>query len=442
MYTFKLNKKVKFHDGTPVTANDWVYTFKRAKDATTKSPVTASYLRSARSAEATDDYTYVVKMANPDFYQIESFSDGLFMSPLSQAQVEKWGDQYGRHPVSVGPFKFKEWITGQKIVLERNPDFTWGPQYTKGTPTYIQTLEFIFLPENATRLAALEAGEIDVALVEPQDLARVQAMGKFQTFEWVFAGISPCVEMNTEKPPLNDVRVRQALNLSVDREAMIKTVALGQATVQYGPISSSVAGYWPGIEKIGYGFDLPRAKDLMKQAGFTAGSDGMLQKDGQPVAITLLAPSYNEVWVKVGQVLKEQWKALGITINLSSQGDVASITQQMRAGEYQMGVTGWGNTSAMLMGGMFFSGFINVLNDARINDPDLDKMLMGFIYTGDKEVNAKGAQDVQKYIIEKAYIIPLYSPKRTVVVSNRVKGVLRGTYQGHVEFYDAWIEAK
>jgi peptide/nickel transport system substrate-binding protein len=69
---------------------------------------------------------------------LDTFADPQFMTPVSQKAVEQWGDQYGRHPVSVGPFKFKEWITGQKVVLERNPDFAWGPSYTPGAvrPTF------------------------------------------------------------------------------------------------------------------------------------------------------------------------------------------------------------------------------------------------------------------------------------------------------------------
>ena len=167
-WTFFLRKDVKFQDGTPLTANDYVYTFERAVDPATASPVTGTQLATVAKTEAPDDYTFKVTLKEPYFPFLDNLAAPGTMQPLSKAWVEKYGEDYGRHPMSVGPYKLKEWVTGDHITLERNPDYAWQPPYAHQGPRYIQEFVIRIIPEVATVVAAFEAGELDYSALDAQ----------------------------------------------------------------------------------------------------------------------------------------------------------------------------------------------------------------------------------------------------------------------------------
>jgi peptide/nickel transport system substrate-binding protein len=157
--TFTLKDGILFQDGTPLTAQDYAFTLNRAVDPNMASPVAGPALIGLVSATATDDKTLVITLAAPNFSIFSTLATlNGFMMPLSKAYVESNGlDFVARNPMSVGPYKFKEWVTGEKIVLERNPDYTWGPAYAPGPPN-IETVEYRIIADQATEVAALEAG--------------------------------------------------------------------------------------------------------------------------------------------------------------------------------------------------------------------------------------------------------------------------------------------
>ncbi len=182
-YEFKLREDVKFHDGTPLTAHDYAWSFNRAVDPKTKGVTAGASLTGFAGATAEDDYTLRFRMAWPNSILLHTLSDACYHGPMPQAAVERMGDDFARNPISVGPFKFKEMVTGEKVVLERNPDYTWGPEWTRGGPPYIETVEFRIIPEYSTQLAGLEAGEVDRIFVENKDLERILNSGEFQVFQ-------------------------------------------------------------------------------------------------------------------------------------------------------------------------------------------------------------------------------------------------------------------
>src|SRR5207245_4417429 len=119
---------------------------------------------------ATDDYTLRIKLKSPYPILLEQLSNQATNQPLEKAAVDKAGDQFSRMPLGVGPYKIVEWKTGERVVLERNPDFNWGPAFGANRgPWRIQTLEFRIIPEAATILSGLDSGEIDVASITGKD---------------------------------------------------------------------------------------------------------------------------------------------------------------------------------------------------------------------------------------------------------------------------------
>jgi len=436
-YELILRKDVKFHDGTPLTAHEYAWTFQRALDPTTKSPVAGTMLTGVVSAEAVDDYTLRLKLAWPNYPLLESLLQ-IFLQPLNPTYVEQMGDAYGRHPMSVGPYVFKEWQTGEKIVLERNPDFNWGPEYTHGGAPLVETIEFRIIPEYATTFAGLESGEIDFYVgVLAKDVDRLESTGRFQILGSLLLGVNPMVNLNVSKPPFDDVRVRQAFNLAVDRDALIQVIMLGRAIPQYGPVSSSMPGYWPGVEYIGYGYDLDKAKALMEEAGYTYNDDGMLEVDGQPLALVLKA--YPRV-SKVAEILQEQFKALGVEIQIEQQ-ESSILGADYDSGNYTLGLAGWTHPDISVLYAMFHSSMIGVMNSGFVNDPEVDQFLVDMLFTADHKVHQEAAIALQRRVVEQAYIIPLYTPTIIAALNNKVQGAVFPPIPGYLlELYDAYIE--
>jgi peptide/nickel transport system substrate-binding protein len=443
-WEFALRKDVKFHDGSPFKAEDYVYTFTRALDPATKAIATKGLMGSLLSAKAVDDYTLQLQFAQPEAPFLVFLTNQAWMQPISKAAVERMGDvEFGRHPTGVGPYMVKEWVTGDHVTLERNPDYTWGPAFAQGK-YYVQTLVYRFIGDYSTIVAGLEAGEIDWAEVRPKDLAKFKGGGKFQIDEVPIMGIEPFLPLNTTRAPLDDVRVRQALNLAVDRDALIKAVMLGAAVPQYGPLSVNTPGYWSGVEKIGYGFDLARAKALMKDSGYVVGSSGFLEKDGKALKLTLKFAPSNDTWSQLAQALQGQFKALGIDLAIQ-QVESASLGPQVRAGEFDMILHGLTYPDPSVMVYMFSSGFVGTaLNASRVKNPDLDALLAASQSAMDPAKRQDLLAQAQKLVVEQAYIIPLYAGKTLYAVSNRVKGtVFSPSDQEMILWLDkAYIEGK
>jgi peptide/nickel transport system substrate-binding protein len=433
-YEFKLRKDVKFHDGTPLTAQDYAYTFMRAIDPATKSPTAGQTLVGLKSAEAVDDYTLRLNMAMPNSVLMDSLSNTCYLQPLPKAAVEKMGDDFGRNPVGAGPFKFKEWATGEKIVLERNPDFNWGPAFTHGGAPYIETVEFRIIPEYATRVAALESGDVDLADVETKDVKRIEDLGKYRVYKSISPGSGIHVEMNSTRPPFDDLRVRQALNYAVDRNAIVQAVSNGLGVPLYGPLTPSTLGYWPGAEYVGYQYDPAKAKALLTEAGYKPNASGIMEKDGKPLAFTLLTYGTQG---KTGEILQQQFKDIGVQVTLQNV-EYGVLFQTLAGGDFDLAidVLGWPNAGVLFV--MFHSSTIGLYNRSRVTS--LDPAIGAMVVATTQEGFEKTAGDLQRAVVENAYTVPLYGPADTTVINNRVQGPLPVPVARWLYLYDAYLE--
>jgi peptide/nickel transport system substrate-binding protein len=430
VWTFVLKKGIKWHDGSSLTAKDFVWTFNRAKEikATTAAPL----LQAVSDVKALDDYTLQLTTAQPALGLMDNLTNP-FLQPLSQAAVEKAGDGYGRAPVGVGPFKFKEWVTGTRVVVERNPDFVWGPAFAHQGPAYIQTVELRILPEYATAIAGLEAGEVDVTSVHPEDLARIKGLGKFKIDGVVSSGCQPCTFVNTSRPPFDDIRVRQAFNYAIDRDSMLKVI--GDGAVQDGPLSEVTPGYSAEVKKITFKYDPDKAKSLLKDAGYVAGSSGTLQKDGQPLKLTIkVFPSY----VKIAEVLSQQLKAVGVALDIV-QLEYPTLRSEAVQGNFDLAIEAYGYPVGDILYPMFFSAFIGSLNWSRVNDPKLDGLLTAYLGAGDPAQRQDLLSQAQQLIVNQAYMLFTFTQKLYLATSNRIQGSIAREYLIMPILFDAYI---
>jgi peptide/nickel transport system substrate-binding protein len=436
VWDFTLREDVTFHNGDPLTAEDYAWTFNRWLNPETASPTVAS-VSAIIAAEAVEPYTLRLTLAIPFAPLLDNLTVA-YAQPLSRRAVEEGGANYGVQPVGVGPFRFKEWIPGERFVLERNPDYNWAPDFVHQGAAYLEEIEYRFIPEYATLIAGMEAGEVDTSFgspINPRDVPLLQDLG-FTLVETYLGGMDPYVLMNVAAPPFDDLRVRQAFNMAVDRQSIIQVVTGGSAIPQYGPISVSVAGYDPVVETAAPPFSLDVARALLAEAGYAdSDGDGILEKDGQPFALTmLLTPDY----ATLAQVLQEQYRQLGVQIELQ-QGDMGTLFGAVVTGQYQLAISFYTYNEADIMFIFYHSSSLGAINISQVNDPALDDILIRTRTAPDPETRQAAVTEAQIYIINQAFTVPLYTPSLVTPFSPRVKGVLIGRDGSNIWLNDVTI---
>ncbi|MEO7741470.1 MAG: ABC transporter substrate-binding protein [Usitatibacter sp.] len=235
-WTFKLRKGVKFHDGTPFNAEAVKFNIEKVLDPKTGSP-NRSLFAGIEKVVPVDENTVVFETSKPMATLLEALagSQGAMASPTA---VRKLGKDAARNPVGTGAFVFKEWIPNERIVLARNPDYF-------GEKAKVDVFHYRPVPEGGARVIELESGNADIVTnIPPEAAARLKSNPKVRlevmpsTFQIVF-------EINAARPPFNDVRMRKAINLAVDRKAIVEKILGGYGTVPDGLFPVGVQGRVP-----------------------------------------------------------------------------------------------------------------------------------------------------------------------------------------------------
>ncbi|MCC6173940.1 MAG: hypothetical protein IT305_01445 [Chloroflexi bacterium] len=308
VYTFKLRPNVKFHDGTPCDAEAIKFNIERNWNPNHpfyhKSGAGANALgyKDLESVEAVDASTVRVTHKTPfaDFLNVLAFGTYSIASPT---QIQKVGnDEFGNQPIGSGPFKFTSRERGVKLVFERNPDY-WG-----GAPP-LDGFIIRPLPEAVARLTALETGEVDwVNNVHPDSIEKVRSNPNL-VIELAQLPNTWGYIPNHRAEPTNNVKVRQALNWAVNREALSNDIMRGLAVPSTSPFApTGTAGYDPDIK--GYSFDPAKAKALLAEAGYANGLDLHFQIPqgavGSPFA------------VQMNEYLQQNFKDVGINVKIEA----------------------------------------------------------------------------------------------------------------------------
>ena len=298
-WEFKLRKGVKFHNGEPFTAASVKATIDYALDPATKSHYAANaYWGLVKEVQVVDDHTVrlVTKQPWPNLVDSAASTNSLMMP--AKALKELGPAKLAEKPIGTGPFKFVEWRRDERLVLERNADYWAGPADAS-------RVTFRFIPEFSARLAALLSGEIDVMKdVPPHAVEAVERSGRAKLRSTVSSRINYLALVNLKPGPMQDVRVRRAMNHAVDVDELIKQVLKGRATRMCGPLSPANVDY-AAVECFKY--DPARAQALFKEAGV----------DPKTLTLTLDTPSGRYPLDKdVSLAIGAQLQRLGIKTNV------------------------------------------------------------------------------------------------------------------------------
>jgi len=401
-YTFYLRDGLQFHHGFgPVTAHDVKYSFDRILDPETGATLAANYAI-IDSVDVIDDMTVAVMLERPYAPFLLLMVPYKATGIVPQAAVEQYGDDFSLNPVGTGPF---EWVSGDPrgtIVLRAFDDYHAGR-------SEIDRLEFVHIPENSVAYAAFEAGDLNMVKVRDADaLARFQADPNIEIATSVGTNLNYVI-LNPNQPPLDDIRVRQALQHAVDIETILDTVLAGISVEATGPVPQSANFYHPDVARFPY--DPERARALLAEAGHPNGFDlVMYTYIGGPA-------------VPVSTVIQDMLRQVGVRVDLRPL-EIAAWSQTVRTSEIPatyMRVTRSGDPHEYIFT-MLHSASIPQNNYGRFADPELDALIdRGGIET-DPEVRAEIYREIQERVAELAVNMWLFSDINATAYRPEIEG--------------------
>ena len=400
---FTLRRGVTFHDGEPFNAAAVKFSFDRLLGAEgKKGPQQANY-SSIKQVKVVDPYTvdFILSQADPVLLTKLAGYGAMIVPPK---YIKDKGDAYfDTHPVGTGPFKFVSYKNGESIKLQAFPAY-WG------TKAKVANLTFRFIEEPATRVAELQAGRVDIATAIPVAQASTVKNDSTLTLQAVPSPTVQALRFNVSHDITKDLRVRQALNYAVDRDAIIKSILQGYASPITALQSSKSFGYDPALKA--YPYDPTKAKALLAEAGV---------KPGTPIGIDFIGT--DAVFKEVAQAVAGFFQAVGLKPELKTYetntfySDI--IPKNKTSNGYQMGWGGWtfdfDNTAYLL----YHSGqFWNPDYSNKTLDALLDKQHM----MSDQAQRLVILRDIAKFTHDQAIDIPLYNQQDLWGVSKRVQG--------------------
>ncbi len=332
-YTFDLREGVKFQDGTDFNADAVVYNFNRWMNGDAdKFPYYASMFGGYKGDEghviadvkALDKYKVQFTLKRPQ----APFLKNLAMSPFAIASptaIDKEGDKFTENPVGTGPFKFVSWSRNDKVVIEKNKDY-WKKGYPK-----LNKIIFKSIPENSARLNALKNGEIDLADgINPSDADGIKADSNLQLFERPSMNVG-YLGFTVTRKPFDNVKVRQALNMAIDRQAIIDAFFGGKGVPAKNPMPPVIGGYDDDIQP--YEFNLDKAKQLLAEAGYPDGFEMELW------AMPVPRP-YMPDGKKIAEAIQSNFAKIGVKAKIVSY-EWATYLEKASKGEADAYLLGW-----------------------------------------------------------------------------------------------------
>lgn len=418
LYTFTLRQDVTFQDGTPLDAAAYVATIKRLINPATKAAVEAGRLGPITAVTATGKYTFTIRLAKPYVFLLYNLTDSNYI-PLSPKALKAEAKNFGRKPVSTGPWQVQQWQTGSQIVLVRNPNYHWGPSFVQSGPPRIDKIVFRILPNSAASTDALQSGEVDVLPLPSASVPRIQATGQYTILKALQDGVG-FLEFNVTKAPFTDIRVRQAFNYAIDKQAVVQVALNGLGVPVYGVLSPTMIGYWPGIKQYGYSYNQKKALALLGQAGYSMKND-VMQKNGKPLTFTAITFAF-EPFQKTAVVVQAQLKQIGVTMNIQAQ-DLASAIATEQHGKSAADFEEYIYPLPDIFYIWFHSSQIgDGFADSYYRDPKLDALIVKMRTTSDSAARDAVLVQLEKYVSAKALWVPLWDPYVYTALQPRVKG--------------------
>lgn len=410
-YTFTIRQGVKFHNDREMTADDVVYSYQRILDEATASPA-ANNFNTVEKVEALDPNTVQFTLSGPDATFL-GYTASAYAAIVPKEVVEENGDLTNT-ACGTGPFMLKEYIEGNQIVLEKNPNY-----FMEGLPK-LDSLTFVLMADEGSRLNALRTGAVHLAKMTTTSLPLVENNPDIVVMDYLSANYD-FLGFNLDEGPCADVRVRQALSMIVDRQEIIDLIYDGYAEIT-GPVVVAMKKWAIDLsENPYYKHDVEAGKALLAEAGYP---------DGFDLEITAgITPLTSEV----AQVLKSQFDKVGIKTTVVVKESSAAIDDWRNRTHQSLISSNGGGLDPDRGVGFFFRSDSSV-NVWGYNNPEIDRIAKEGKVEMDEAARKALYDQAQEILVEEVPNLVLVSPSEFYFARANVDGLNVSTY-----FYD-WFE--
>jgi peptide/nickel transport system substrate-binding protein len=407
-FVFKLRRGVQFHHGRELVAEDVKYTFERMVDPRTGSPWRSIWLIIER-IDTPDKYTVRFTTRRPFAPFLSYLGTPHYSAIVPRDVVERAGDLQ-QTASGTGPFMLERFVAENLVVLKRNPNY-----YESGLP-YLDGIEYRIIPDEAARLAALRTGAIHYTWsADPLIDEQVKAMPGVVMLAPKGYCAQHTLAMNQTKPPFNDVRVRRAVSVGMNRLEVIRTVLRGKGAISTKiPPCDAPFGYSGDDRGLPYYTYNPQlARQLLAEAGYPHGID-----------TTLEVPPRFPLTVRTGEVLREQWAQAGIRVTLKQGEWGALLTAFVRTTYDGMSMipTVWQPDPDAHVYDIYHSD--SAINLGKFRDPYVDQLLEQGRTTLDRDKRIAIYQQLQRYIADQAYMLYIYASGAVELLRDFVRGYI------------------
>src|SRR2546425_3932702 len=427
-FTFALRDGVTFHDARPFTSADAKYTIDTllasdfGKSATFFAPSTNAAAKSSKgpsyvsSVEATDPHTLVIRLTT-EWTGLLSNLVAIPMIPKDSYESQK------THPLGTGPFKFKSYDSSQQVVdVEANPNYWDGPP---GIPA----LRVRVISDMNALQAELRAGRVDIAplptSLSPDAIKLLLQDPNLQVRQFTGSNLA-LLTFNTSQPPLNEVRVRQAIAYAIDRESMIRDLLLGQGKLAHSILPEDSWAYTPGRT---YSFDPAMSKRLLDEAGFKDpdGNGPQMRFGNKPLVFKISGSSVAAR--NYAGVIQGYLKAVGVGVSIETSEQNA-LFDQLRYGQFQISYGQWvgGNQDPIFYKDLFATSEIPTQerparNRSRYSNPELDALLEEAVRTWDRPKARELYAKIQDIVSRDVPVLPLWYQANIVIAKKNVGNI-------------------
>lgn len=415
--TFHLRRGVKWHDGREFTARDVLYTHRVTVDPRTPTAYAEDF-KQVKTITALDPHTVRVTYDKPFAPALASWGMEILPAHLLDGKdITK--SELARHPIGTGPYRFKEWLGGQRVVLEAFDG------YFEGRP-YIDRYVFRVIPDTATMYMELKAGGVDMMGLTPvqyqrqttgRDFLARFAKYRYPASSYVYLGY------NLRNPLFADKRVRQAISAAINKDEIIHGALLGMGQVAHGPFKPGTWPYNPGVKDIGY--DPAHALALLAEAGWQKNADGVLVKGGKPFQFTILTNQGNDLRLKTAQIIQYRLKKLGIDVKIRVVEWASFLKNFIDKGNFEAIVMGWTIPPDPDLFDVWHSSKTGPkeLNFVGYKNQEVDRLIVEGRGTFAQEQRRRCYFRIQEILADEQPYTFLYVPDALPVVQARFRGI-------------------
>lgn len=426
-YTFNLVKNANWHDGKPLTAADVEYTFNEVLAKV--HPRASSWWPTVATAKATDSYTFVVTLKEPyaPFMTVlgNTLGSGALILPKHIYQgTDPRTNSANQHPIGSGAFKFSKWEKGSYIELVRNDDY-----FRKGLP-YLDRVIAQFMPDSASRLLAFERGEVDFInwyIVPYDQVARLRKDTRFKVIDkgGEGAATNEYVLFNLRNEKLKDVRVRQAIAYTVDREQIKAKALFGEGKVAHSFINSGIKWVYEDKNDVYVRPNVAKANALLDEAGFKRDAGG------KRFDLRLAWASGREYEGRAAEIIRDNLRAVGINVKVETMDRSTYIDKVFRNWDFDMAnqlfTTGPDPTISLTpryhTKQIKKAPFVNAMG---YSNPKLDAIFDAEVHVADRAKRAELWREAQRILMADLPALPIFEVPVVNLASAKFNNVITG----------------